>query len=488
MQTAVVRGVADVIGAIDKALGGTGSIEKIIGKMQKGVQRNFDIIIAAVPIVLGLFKELMDLFKGWGEELKPIFMDVAEGFKPLMETAKTSLQTLKDSLGPTWDALKQLFDSLLPILKLVGGVIGGVVVVALGLLIATFNAVIAALGPVITAVINLVDVFVNVFNAIIAILMGDFDGALQYWNQAAESSIAFFKSLWEGIVNFISTFVDTIIDFFYGLYMTLVGNSIIPDMVNEIVDWFKNMGKWVLDKVKAMVNWVIDKIAEMFPGTSKTMENIKNTMSRIWDGIKKVFETAVSLVKAIMDGDFGKVKKIVGDIMDKVKSKVEDIWERIKKFLAGVSLYKIGKDIIQGLLDGIASLKDTVLKKAQDIADGIKDRIKGALKIKSPSKVMMELGEFTGEGMAVGLEHWVDRIDRISGKMAKAAVPSTAILGGPGVATAGPSVWQETSSPEYVMVSVNLDGREIAQAVTKPSARIQNRTQRRNAAVRGNRL
>lgn len=53
----------------------------------------------------------------------------------------------------------------------------------------------------------------------------------------------------------------------------------------------------------------------------------------------------------------------------------------------------------------------------------------------------------------------------------------------------GPSVGQrEGTVPEYVMVSVNLDGREIAQAVTKPSTRIQNRTQRRNTAVRGKRI
>ncbi len=44
VKTAIVKGVADVIRAIDEALGGTGEIEKIIDKMKTGVQSAFKTI------------------------------------------------------------------------------------------------------------------------------------------------------------------------------------------------------------------------------------------------------------------------------------------------------------------------------------------------------------------------------------------------------------------------------------------------------------
>jgi len=40
--------------------------------------------------------------------------------------------------------------------------------------------------------------------------------------------------------------------------------------------------------------------------------------------------------------------------------------------------------------------------------------IRNSLKIKSPSRVGEELGSFTGEGFAIGLQSWIDKISGIA--------------------------------------------------------------------------
>src|SRR5690606_28273671 len=125
---------------------------------------------------------------------------------------------------------------LMPVIEFLAMAIGGALVVAFGIAMSIFVAATALITPLVNAFLSLVQTVINVAAAIGSVLMGDFSAALEYWNLAVESSINFFKSLWEGVVSFISTLVTTIIEFFYNLYMELVGNSIIPDMVRAILD------------------------------------------------------------------------------------------------------------------------------------------------------------------------------------------------------------------------------------------------------------
>src|SRR5690554_4160131 len=111
------------------------------------------------------------------------------------------------------------------------------------------------------------------------------------------------------------------------------------------------------------------------------------------------------------------------DKMNAVKDRIRSIWNSIKSYLKGINLYNIGRDIINGLLRGISAMAGSVFKKAQEIASGITNRIKKALRIASPSKVMIELGEFTGEGLEVGLSKSVRDVMNQAQALANAAIP-----------------------------------------------------------------
>ena len=59
---------------------------------------------------------------------------------------------------------------------------------------------------------------------------------------------------------------------------------------------------------------------------------------------------------------------------------------------------------MQGLVNGINAMRGAVISAAQSIAAAAASAVNSALKVHSPSKLMMETGEFTGEGLALGLE------------------------------------------------------------------------------------
>jgi TP901 family phage tail tape measure protein len=120
---------------------------------------------------------------------------------------------------------------------------------------------------------------------------------------------------------------------------------------------------------------------------------------------------------------FEEIKSAISEKMTKVMDKIKEIWGKVENFFKNIDLKQIGKDAIQGLINGVGSMGGKILEKAKEIAGNIGKGIKQALKIGSPSKLTMELGEFTGQGLAEGLQNSMNQIKDMSIKMANTAVP-----------------------------------------------------------------
>lgn len=75
-----------------------------------------------------------------------------------------------------------------------------------------------------------------------------------------------------------------------------------------------------------------------------------------------------------------------------------------------IDLYDCGTNAMQGLIDGINAMKSSVMEVANSIANSVKTTINSALDIHSPSRVMEETGEYTGEGLVIGITKMIDKV------------------------------------------------------------------------------
>lgn len=138
-----------------------------------------------------------------------------------------------------------------------------------------------------------------------------------------------------------------------------------------------------------------------------------------WDMVSaKAKEIAASMLKAFNEWKEG-VKQRFNDTINDIKR----LWNNVIQFFKGIDLKQVGKDIISGLISGIGSMASNLYNKAKELADSVGKTLKKALKIGSPSKVTEEIGEFTGEGIEVGLANKISNISAMSKKLAAAAVP-----------------------------------------------------------------
>lgn len=107
-------------------------------------------------------------------------------------------------------------------------------------------------------------------------------------------------------------------------------------------------------------------------------------------GIKKAIDAIKDFCDAFLD--IPQVQEFIND--------VKEALENIKD----IDLSEVGRNIIEGLQNGLGDGVQAVWDKMVEIGQGIIDAIKGILGIHSPSTVMMAIGGFIIAGLILGLK------------------------------------------------------------------------------------
>ena len=98
-------------------------------------------------------------------------------------------------------------------------------------------------------------------------------------------------------------------------------------------------------------------------------------------------------------------------------STATSIAQGIQQAFASVDLSSAGAQMMQGLINGMESMRAAVISTAQSIASAAPSAVNGALQVASPSRLMISTGEFTGEGLAIGMENSTRQIQMAAQQM-----------------------------------------------------------------------
>ena len=197
---------------------------------------------------------------------------------------------------------------------------------------------------------------------------------------------------------------------------------------SAVSNWVSEKWDAIWSKTKAIASNVANYVHEKFQQSKTAISNAMNSawsfIKSIWNSIKSYITEKASAIWSAVKGKFQDIVSAIQEKMNAAWDKVKSIWGNIQSFFEGIDLFSIGADIISGLIRGIGSMAGSLWKKASSIADGITSRIKGALNINSPSRVMMQIGQWTGQGLYKGMDNTVKSIQRSAGAMAQAAIPN----------------------------------------------------------------
>ncbi|WP_035771333.1 phage tail tape measure protein [Clostridium cadaveris] len=243
----------------------------------------------------------------------------------------------------------------------------------------------------------------------------------QFFIDGWNSIVAFFTEtipLWiENIVNWFSELpykigyalgelLGTIIQGWVNIFNYFGEN--IPIWIDNIVNWFSELpGRiydWLVSTLDRVKNWAIEM-------HNKSQEIGKQFL----DAIIEWFSTLPSRISQWFSRTIDKVIQWGSDMYDKASTAARETAESIVdwfKELPG-NMLDIGKNIVQGIWNGIKNAKDWLWDKITGFCSGIMDGFKNALGIHSPSRLMRDIiGKNLVKGISVGIDTEMPDLDK----------------------------------------------------------------------------
>jgi len=161
----------------------------------------------------------------------------------------------------------------------------------------------------------------------------------------------------------------------------------------------------------------------------------------------------VLLLRAAWVNNWGDIQGKTTQAVEFVKSKIssfvntiKNLWDGMLEKFENIDWENLGRDIILGLMRGLAAMASNLWSAVKGIADGVKNFFTGLLGISSPSKVFLGYGENIMRGLANGIK---TSINLPTNELSKTGLVT------PGVVSGGSS---GMNSPNIFKVAITING------------------------------
>lgn len=243
----------------------------------------------------------------------------------------------------------------------------------------------------------------------------------------------------KALFDFIISGINGIADFLAGTDSYQLGQDLVDFAIRAVtsVDWAglsQAIGRFfgeafieALDFMGGLVSRIADyfeqKVAEgpfdnvglnivygIYTGISDAIKSVaswikENVFDPFISGFKSAFGiNSPSTVMAEQGGYIiAGLKKGITDAISSVTETAKKILSAIKSAFDNFSLFDIGKNLIQGLIDGVNNMIETAKNAVANVGNAVIDKVKNVLGVHSPSTVFAEIGGYIDQGLANGI-------------------------------------------------------------------------------------
>ena len=216
------------------------------------------------------------------------------------------------------------------------------------------------------------------------------------------------------VVQFFNENMPTIIELGLVLILALANgiadnlDTIIPAIVEcilKIVDVITQN----LDKIIEVASVIIVELAKgLIKAIPKLLTSVPKIVTNIVTGIKNVKDKMLDGASTLMNKLGTGITEGIPKVVEKAKDVVSSFWKKLKSFILDTDWLQLGKNILQGILNGMLNFGNIVKDTIKKVGKKITGAIKSYFGISSPSRLMeKEVGQYLTAGIGVGFEKGV---------------------------------------------------------------------------------
>lgn len=173
----------------------------------------------------------------------------------------------------------------------------------------------------------------------------------------------------------IKEFIDKVIGYFKDLYNRLVGNSIIPDMVNAILDWFRKMWDNIKDFVRNGITAVVDFFKEL---PRKLLDALSELATKVVDFVMEYHPLAI--IWRLISENWEAIKtwftELPGKILDALKDLGTKVFDFIDKYHPVSILMRLIRDNWDEIKAWFKALPGRIVDALKELATRVRDFIR----------------------------------------------------------------------------------------------------------------
>src|SRR5690554_4193846 len=392
-----ISALEPVFGAIGEVVGGLivelQPILEVLGAaLAEGLQALLPAIEPVGDAVLSIveaFAPLLPVIELIGTLLPPLADTIrllADAIAPLIELVAEFASNLISRLAP-------VFDQLMPIIEEIVSVLGDALAAILPVIIDLFLAIVDATTPLIPvmldlirAVLPLLDPLLQLATAILTPLIELFGALFKPLIALLDPPIAIativIDALVSGALTPLIKLLTTLLVPILNVLAEVLLAVVVPPLElltglleGDVTSAFENVGG-VLGFFRDVARAVFDFFRDLVRDRIEAVVNAANRIREFVDRVRQFFDNARDAVR---------------DRIDQLVAFVRDIPDRIKRAIGNAKdiLKQAGRNIIQGLIDGINSMLGRIRDTISNVAGEIRDFLPF-----SPAKV----GPLSGRG------------------------------------------------------------------------------------------
>jgi tape measure domain-containing protein len=361
MQTSVVRGVTNIIESIDSVLADTPleSIENIINNIGDAFYNFLDGIATRIPEFVEYIKNLFSIFQEGG---------LPAVFNEMLNTASGFTTSIIDIIA---ENLPTILES------------------GKGILLSIIQGIIEVLPQHMETILQIIEMVADIVIDNLPLIL--------------ETGTEILLSLIDGITKMLPSLIDTGIQLIEKLIDILIEN--LPQIIDTGVE---------------MLNAIVDGITDALPELISAGIDLINALAdAVIDNLPEIIDAGIEILGALIDG-------IMDALPDLLSAGVKIIGELASELLAKAPgmLKDVGSAVVEGIWSGIKGAGGWLKDKVSGFFSGIVDWGKKALGINSPSRVIRdEVARWIPAGLVDGINSEKNAVIKAAEQMAQWATP-----------------------------------------------------------------
>lgn len=402
----ITTGIIGISNSIKEATVGMTGFKKVFSGTMSLLKTNIFSIIAIAVVALGaamvhLYKnneEFRNSVNKLFESIKPLLEKIWEAVQKLLPVIEKLVSVVLKSLGDILvtlipiitDIVTELVELLIPIIEQIGPLLGELIPI-ISMIVEQLASLIV---PLLQAIVPILQTLLPIIVSIAKEIMGLLIPVIQALGPILNGILQIVMVLVDVVMSKIKTLIEFVVAVFKTIKAIFTGNF------SEIEGIWKTYG---------------DNVSEIWDNLWKgLLDGLTSGFKKIWDGIVKFFDGIIEFVKekfgihspsTVMAG-FG--KNIAEGLINGIKSmfgKIKGVITNIVDFFKEMpdKLKDIGKNLATGLWDGLKEKTQWLKNKITEFCSNIGKSITDFFQINSPSKWAAEQGGYIASGFGKGV-------------------------------------------------------------------------------------